>query len=199
MERREALRLMGGASVFSVLSTDWLGATLRAQLADKSPGTLRTLNPEQNAIVVTMSDIIIPATATPGAKEAKVNEFIDLILTEWATEDEKKVFLAGLAEADRRTNELFGHGFVAAAPKEQSVVVQIFDEHLAALRSGAAFDDRDAWELTEAPPFFEQMRRLTLVGYYTSSIGQEQELKYDLTPGALHGCATLQPQPEVKP
>ena len=95
MERREAIRLMGGASVFSVLSTDWLSATLRAQMVGQNPGILRTLSPEQNAIVVAMSDIIIPATATPGAKEAKVNEFIDLILTEWATDDEKKVFLAG--------------------------------------------------------------------------------------------------------
>ena len=197
MERREALRLMGGASVFSVLSTDWLSATLRAQMVGQSPGSLRTLSPEQNAIVVAMSDIILPATATPGAKEAKVNEFIDLILTEWATDDEKKVFLAGLEEADLRTNELFGHGFVAASAKEQVAIVQVFDDHLAASRSGAPFDDRDAWELTQAPPFFEQMRRLTLIGYYTSTIGQEQELKYDLIPGALHGCAPL--KPEVKP
>jgi hypothetical protein len=44
---------------------------------------LRTLNPHQNATVTAISEIIIPQTDTPGAKAARVNEFIDLILTEW--------------------------------------------------------------------------------------------------------------------
>src|SRR5579864_2894553 len=127
MERREALRLMGAASVFSVLSSDLFAATLRAQLAADKSGALRTLSPAQNEIVVAMCEVMIPATDTPGAKAAKVNEFIDLILTDWATEAERKIFLDGLAEADRKTNALFGHGFAAAAPKEQAAIVQVFD------------------------------------------------------------------------
>jgi len=196
MERREALRLMGAASVFSVLSSDVFAATLQAQLAANKAGTLRTLSPAQNEIVVAMSDVMIPATDTPGAKAAKVNEFIDLILTEWATEEEKKIFLEGLAEADRKTNALFGHGFAAASAKEQAAIVLEFDEELATLRNEKLPKQIRAWELTLLLPFFAQMRRLTLVGYYTSSIGQEQELKVDIIPGALHGCVPA--EPEVK-
>jgi hypothetical protein len=33
-----------------------------------------------------MIDQIIPETDTPGAKAARVNEFIDVILTEWAND-----------------------------------------------------------------------------------------------------------------
>ena len=196
MERREALRLMGAASVFSVLSSDVFAATLQAQLAANKAGALRTLSPAQNEIVVAMSDAMIPATDTPGAKAAKVNEFIDLILTEWATEEEKKIFLEGLAEADRKTNALFGHGFAAASVKEQAALVLEFDEELATLRNEKLPKQIRAWELTLLLPFFAQMRRLTLVGYYTSSIGQEQELKVDIIPGALHGCVPA--EPEVK-
>jgi hypothetical protein len=196
MERREALRLMGAASVFSVLSSDVFAATLQAQLAANKAGALRTLSPAQNEIVVAMSDVMIPATDTPGAKAAKVNEFIDLILTEWATEEEKKIFLEGLAEADRKTNALFGHGFAAASVKEQAAIVLEFDEELATLRNEKLPKQIRAWELTLLLPFFAQMRRLTLVGYYTSSIGQEQELKVDIIPGALHGCVPA--EPEVK-
>jgi len=188
MQRREALRLMGGASVFSVLSTDWLGASLRAQMAQKAPGTLQALTPAQNDIVVAMSEVIIPATSTPGAKGAKVNEFIDLIMAEWATDQEKAAFLEGLGEAERRAKELFGHGFAAASAEEQAAIVQRFDEELDVYRENENKEWSGFWELKTALPFFEQMRRLTLVGYYTSEIGQQQELKVEIIPGALHGC-----------
>ena len=59
---------------------------------------LKTLNPHQNATVTTISELIIPQTNTPGAKAARVNEFIDLILTEWYDEEEKSTFMTGLAE-----------------------------------------------------------------------------------------------------
>jgi len=196
MERREALRLMGAVSVFSVLSSDLFAATLRAQLAGNKAGSLRTLSAAQNEIVVAMSDVMIPATDTPGAKAAKVNEFIDLILTEWATEEEKKIFLEGLEEADRKTNALFGHGFAAASAKEQVAIVQAFDEELAASRNEKLPKQVRSWELTLVLPFFAQMRLLALVGYYTSSTGQEQELKVEIIPGALHGCVPA--EPEVK-
>jgi Gluconate 2-dehydrogenase subunit 3 len=188
MKRRDALRMMGAASVFSVLSSDLFAATLRARLAENKAGALRTLSVAQNDIVVAMSDVMIPATDTLGAKAAKVNEFIDLILTEWTTDEERKVFLEGLAEADRRANALFGHGFAAAAANEQVVIVQAFDEELAAQRNEKLPEQVRPWERTLVLPFFAQMRRLTLVGYYTSSIGQEQELKVEIIPGALHGC-----------
>jgi glucoside 3-dehydrogenase (cytochrome c) hitch-hiker subunit len=197
MERREALRLMGAASVFSVLSSDLFAATLQTQLAANNGGALRTFSSAQNEIVVAMSDVMIPATDTPGAKAARVNEFIDLILTEWATEEERKIFLEGLAEADRKANALFGHDFAAASPKEQAAIVQVFDEELATSRNEKLPKQIRTWELTLELPFFAQMRRLTLVGYYTSPIGQEQELKVEIIPGALHGCVPA--EPEVKP
>jgi len=196
MERREALRLMGAASVFSVLSSDLFTATLQAQLVANQSGSLRTLSPAQNEIVLAMSDVMIPATATPGAKAAKVNEFVDLILTDWATEEERKIFLDGLAEADRKSNALFGHGYAAAAPHEQTAIVQIFDEELATARNEELPKEVRSWEVTLLHPFFAQMRRLVFVGYYTSLIGQDQELKVEIIPGALHGCVPV--EPEVK-
>jgi hypothetical protein len=188
MQRREALRLIGAASIFSALSPELFPAALRAQLAKPAAGNLRTLSPAQNDIVVAMSDLIIPATDTPGAKAAKVNEFIDLILSDWASDEEKAVFLEGLAETDRKTNALFGHGFAAATAKEQTAIIQELDEELAASRDAKLHEGLPHWELSDPPSFFAQMRRLTLVGYYTSSIGQEKELKVEIIPGAYHGC-----------
>src|SRR5438128_1188598 len=39
------------------------------------------LNEQQNETLIALSDVIIPATNTPGAKEALVNRYIDLLLS----------------------------------------------------------------------------------------------------------------------
>ncbi len=84
MQRRELFRLLTAGAALPVFDSNLLAAFQDAH--PKSTYTLRTLNPHQNATVVTMTDLIIPETDTPGAKAVRVNEFIDLILTEWAHE-----------------------------------------------------------------------------------------------------------------
>ena len=83
MQRREALRLLAATAALPILSRDAfsLFREVHEQLA-KAPA-LKTLNPHQNATVTAMSELIIPQTDSPGAKAVRVNEFIDLILTEW--------------------------------------------------------------------------------------------------------------------
>src|SRR6266404_5094779 len=89
MQRRDVLKMLATGAVLPVFSSP-LAAFFREAQAQTGPGyKLRTLNPHQNTTVVVMTDLIIPETDTPGAKAARVNEFIDVILTEWATEDER--------------------------------------------------------------------------------------------------------------
>src|SRR5438270_6935139 len=91
MNRRDALRMLAAGAVLPALTPELLAFYQQAQ-----PGAsyaLRTLNPHQNETVVSMIDQIIPATDTPGAKAARVNEFIDVILTEWANDEERRSFL----------------------------------------------------------------------------------------------------------
>src|SRR6266852_2258746 len=117
MQRREALRLLLAGGVLPALPTD-----LFAFFHGAHPATgyaLRTLNPHQNDTVVAMSELIIPETDTPGAKGARVNEFIDVILTEWANDEERQDFLAGLAGVDKQSNDLFGKNFTDVSPFQQ--------------------------------------------------------------------------------
>src|SRR6266480_676126 len=90
MQRREALRLLMAGGVLPALPTNLFAFFQGAHPA--SGYTLRTLNPHQNDTVVAMIDQIIPATDTPGAKGARVNEFIDVILTEWPTPKNARIF-----------------------------------------------------------------------------------------------------------
>src|SRR5207248_705049 len=120
MQRREALRLLAATAALPILSRDAfsLFREVHEQLA-KAPA-LKTLNPHQNATVTAMSELIIPQTDTPGAKAVRVNEFIDLILTEWYEGDERARFLAGLNDVDLRSRDVFGKSFIDCSEKELS-------------------------------------------------------------------------------
>lgn len=156
--------------------------------------TLRTLNPHQNDTVVAMIDQIIPATDTPSAQGARVNEFIDVILTEWADAEERMNFLDGLAGVDKQTNDLFGKNFVDASPAQQVTLLRSMDESVAAqrtrrMRHGNTIpEERDKQLRGE---FFNVFKGITVHGYYTSEIGFSQELNLQIIPGAQHGCAPL--------
>ena len=190
MLRRDLLRVLSAAAVAPVLPE----VTLLLKQAQTSAGYgLRTLTPHQNAIVVAMIDLLIPATDTPGAKAARVNEFMDVILTDWATVEERARFLAGLDDVDTQANALFGKSFLEASPTQQSAMLQVLDDSVDWLHSRpshpAVSPDRDFNQLRGE--FFRSFKLVTIHGYYTSEIGQTQELKREIIPGAFHGCAPV--------
>jgi hypothetical protein len=191
MHRRELFRLLGAGAALPVFDSNLLAAFQAAH--PKSTYTLRTLNPHQNATVVTMIDLIIPETDTPGAKAARVNEFIDLILTDWAHDDERKNFLSGLDNVDKRSNEIFGKNFIDVTPIQQEILLRELDQHYAMDR-----EDRIAHPYVRhthneqlTGDFFGIVKRMTLYGYYTSEVGFTQELRKQIIPGAYHGCTPV--------
>src|ERR1700686_5921005 len=192
MQRREALKLFLAGGVLPALPTDLFAFFQRAHPA--SGYALRTFNPHQNDTVVAMIDLIIPETDTPGAKGARVNEFIDVILTEWAVEDERQNFLAGLAGVDKQSNELFGKNFVDASPAQQFALLRAMDESVAAARARRIRHGNtipDARDRQLRGEFFSVFKGITVHGYYTSEIGFSQELNLEIIPGAQIGCAPL--------
>jgi Gluconate 2-dehydrogenase subunit 3 len=191
MQRRELFRLLGAGAVVPVFDSNILAMFQAAQ--PKSGYAVRTLNPHQNATLIAMTDLIIPETDTPGAKGVRVNEFIDLILTEWAHEDERQKFLAGLEEVDKRSNVLFAKDFVDAASAQQNALLSELDQHLAVERENLAhraYVRRPHHNQLDGT-FFEIVKRMTIYGYYTSEAGFTKELRKEIIPGAYHGCTPV--------
>jgi len=188
MHRRQALRLLASAATLPLLSREAFSLFQAAHEQLSEQRVLKTLDPHQNATVTTIAEAIIPQTSTPGAKAARVNEFIDLILTEWYDEEEKSTFLTGLADVDSRTRELYGKNFVECGEKQQVEILQALDDEVAARTE-------DVRRRRNRPPeknFFFMIKQLTLVGYYTSQIGFEQELHGEIIPSRHAGCVPLE-------
>ncbi len=147
----------------------------------------RTLTAEQDRQVTALAELIVPATDTPGAAEAGVNQFIDLLLTDWLDAEERDSFLAGLAELDAASRERFGRSFPELSSSEQFELAAPLDAAAAELRRRAAETGEEIDEL----PFFGRMKEWTLVGYYTSEIGMTRELQFLRVAGSYHGCLPL--------
>jgi glucoside 3-dehydrogenase (cytochrome c) hitch-hiker subunit len=190
MQRREALRLLAGAATLPLLSRD--AFSLFQEVHQQLPQTaaLKALDPHQNATVLTISELIIPQTDTPGAKAARVNEFIDLIVADWYDQQEKSAFLTGLADVDRRSQDLFSKDFVDGSGKQQIQILNDLDEE-ARVKSESTLRYRARNTATEEKPFFSMIKQLTLIGYYTSEIGFVQELHEEIIPARHAGCAPL--------
>ena len=203
IDRREALRLLGSATLASSF-IGWdpddliAGIHQHAAKAGKAPQPLtkagpykfRTLSTAQRETISVLTEAIIPATDTPGAKDAKVDEFIDIILTEWSTAEEKAEFLKGLAAFDAHCVQDFGQRFARCTRQQRTEFLVEADTELTNARSA-----RHAWHEGSGPRpadhrklFFHQIRSLTVSGYYSSQPGYTKERKQALIPGIYKPC-----------
>ena len=192
MNRREAFRLMTAGALMPAVSPGLLAMLRQAQ-----PGagyTLRTLSPSQNELVVAMTDLIIPATTTPGAKDARVNEFMDVILTDWAIPEERESFLKGLNAVDPQCETLFGKKFLQASAAQQTAMLRVLDDsvdwHRELMPHHGSVPAKDR-ETQLKGEFFRVFKTMTVHGYYTSEIGFSKELQLEIIPGAQHGCTNV--------
>src|SRR5437879_12770106 len=108
MNRREVLLLLAGTGAIP----DPLLAIGRTVHKRVRAGTLRALNPHQNETVATIVELIIPKTDTPGAREAGVPAFIDVMVADWRDDDQRKMFTAGLANLHERAPGRVGKHFI---------------------------------------------------------------------------------------
>jgi glucoside 3-dehydrogenase (cytochrome c) hitch-hiker subunit len=132
----------------------------------------------QNDAVIALTELIIPATDTPGAKAALVNRFIDRVLAD-APVAQRDAFLRGLAWIDTASRAESGQDIAdAAVDRQTALLTRLADEgnHAPADAPGVEF--------------FHAIKSMTISGYYSTEIGLRQELGDDGVLMALefHGC-----------
>lgn len=189
MQRREVLRLLATGTALQLAPQTLFAVAREVRSLIDTQNSLRTLNPHQAATVRTMAEMIIPRTDTPGATDVKTVEFIDLMLTEWYDDAERKRFLSGIEEVDARSQQLSGKPFVdCSAAQHGDILVAL----------GKTLDDGARASRTRnltgrgshaGHNFYSMLRQLTLTSYYTSEAGATQELHFEMVPGEYNGCS----------
>jgi hypothetical protein len=172
VSRRTAIKALG-ASAGALTFLPWLSeenahafATLQAT---KAPPTLKVLSPSQYATVETLVEAIIPADdRSPGAKEARVADYIDLALSD-SDDTLRQQFLEGLAALDAEATTRGGAVFAKLTPAQ----VETFLAELARNERPP-----EGVQTTPLETFFVSAKQATIHGYYTSEIGIHKELRY---------------------
>ena len=177
MNRRDALSrvalLLGGTIVGANVFLEG------CKPADKEAFTLN-FTQEDIAYLDEIAETILPTTQTPGAKAAKVGEFMSVMVKDCYTADDQKVFLEGMEKLNKASDKKFNKGFMTADAKQRHDVLVELDK-----------EQRDYMKnkkKEEPSHYFRMMKELTLLGYFTSEIGATQALRYVEAPGKYEAC-----------
>ncbi len=170
LDRRTVLGMLAkaaAASQFPGFSRWAFGA--EHQHAESSPAQpphqpykpLYFSQPQYQTIEI-LTDLIIPADETPGAKEAGVSEFIDFMAAHGEVEIQQPM-LDGLAWLGAAAKKTHGAAFAHLSLEQQTVLLKT-----------VAYRGRGVPADAEGRAFFQLVRRYTTMGYYTSRIGLQE-------------------------
>jgi hypothetical protein len=127
-----------------------------------------------------VSETILPATDTPGAKEAKVGEFMTRIVKDCYTQGDQKIFTDGMRKLDEASKQKNGKSFMDSTPEQRHDLLVQLDKEQKAYTAAKKTDD--------PAHYFRMIKELTLWGYFTSQPGANKALRYVAIPGKYVGC-----------
>lgn len=165
--RRELLKIASAALVgLAAAGPGWaFSGQLVQNVAKTANWTPLFFNAHQNDTVMTLAELIIPQTDTPGAKEAKVHRYMDLFLWVKSRADQKE-FAEGLAWLDRCAREICQRDFADCSQSEQTKLLN---------------------QAIIGHAFFDQFKKMAASIYYATPEGFRELNKFGAAPSTL-GC-----------
>lgn len=171
--RRQAL--FGATLTFGAL---WTTLSLPSVATAQTPlsWSPKVLTQAQAQVLEVAVELIMPATDTPGAREAGVARFIDRAMGNFYDPAQVKTMRDGLDRMQADAQASYSMGFAALDERRQTELLTRYDA-----------------EATRLPltHFFALIRQATTVGFFTSETGATKTLRYDPFPGEYRGCVPL--------
>jgi hypothetical protein len=189
MQRREMLRT-AAASVLSSAALALLPRTAHAEWAQQAwqrlarqeqPATAQhgrdLLTATQRTTLSALADIIIPRTDSPGALDVGVLAWIDVVMADYYSADERSALASGLDAIDTLAQMRATQPFAA-----------LRDDSLIGVMSAL---DAPSDRAIPAVRGYQRVKGLVVHGYFTSERVQKEILRNEIMPGRFVGDAPV--------
>lgn len=191
MQRREFLSaatiMLGGMvhsrSLLALLNGENQHMTMAADFTSQP---VDVFTPTQRSLVAAITDTIIPATDLPGALDAGVPKFIELMAAHWMTEAERAELLRGMTEIEQLSKQLHQQPLADCLPEQRMAVLEQLEArycHHPWYQQGCAAPDDTVEVDPDKLPFIAQIKEFTVFGFFISEVGCKQVLRYNPMPG----------------
>jgi hypothetical protein len=182
MNRREAL-----SAVSFLLGGTIIGAEIFLAGCNKPTPAQSTglLTMDDIAFLDEVGEVILPTTASsPGAKEAKIGEFMNAIVTDCYNPGEQKIFREGISKLNEASSKKFSKTFVELTPEERHEMLLTIEQEVSVYKKTKKPEDPEH--------YYSMVKQLTVWGYFSSEVGAKQALRFDAVPGRYEACVPLE-------
>jgi len=183
MNRRKAIRnilLVAGVAVAGGAGYEWFHINRKPVLAELD---------QYKSLLDELAETIIPRTDTPGAKDARVGEFIYKAVHDCADKRAQNKFLYGLHDLEKCCHSKYGKSFTALSVAERGEILTKLEKE-SKPRGGIVGKIQHKFI---GDSFFTTLKNYTVIGYATSMQGATQGFAYDFIPGAWLAAVPLKP------
>jgi len=189
MERRELLKMIAVLTGGALIG----GNAFLTGCANPSTASKGVWSSANLALLDEVGETILPTTASsPGAKEAKVAEFMNKFVNDCYEEMHQKALIAGIDKIDQDCQTKTGKSFMKCSAKEREDFLIALEKEAKELN--LQIEEKEKAEREKNKDFkglpkhyFTYMKQLTLLGYFTSEIGYTKARRYEAVPGRYDG------------
>ncbi|MDH5399822.1 MAG: gluconate 2-dehydrogenase subunit 3 family protein [Cyclobacteriaceae bacterium] len=189
MNRRLAIKntalLMGSGLAATVFSSGLQSCNTKTETSATSDWTPVFFTADEALMVEKFADHLLPATETLGAIDVLAHRFLDKLIGEIFTDEQKTEIRDGLTSLDAFCAAEVGEAFNNCSPEQLDSFFNMQEDE-------SMVEEANLWGSRIAsgdkPSFYRQLKGLCLFGYFTSEKVGEEVLSYDPVPGKFQGC-----------
>lgn len=186
MQRRTAIKQLGILAGGVLLLPHCKGKEVITEASIKLHKLSITGN--QETLLASMVESLIPKTDTLGAGELKVHHFVLRMIDDCYEAEDQQKFLLGFAQAEKAMEEKSGKKFEESSLTEQ----QEFFKALETDKVSIAGDENNL------KAFYAPLRELTIQGYLGSEYVLTNLFGYNMVPGRFDGAIEVNAKSDIK-
>lgn len=166
MNRRELIKMIAAVTGGVVIGGEAL--LTGCKQPDQQAGAAFTDN--DMAFLDEVAETIFPKTSTPGGKEAGVGRLMTVMVNDCYEKADQDIFHAGIKKLDEACDKMHGTSFMKATPEQRTSLLKSVDDERKAFYQNRKDGDPNH--------YFQQMKQLTIFGFFTSEVGRKGALRY---------------------